>query len=418
LDVNAMKKSWNQLAQLGDQVPLFFYSSMFLMHPDLRELFPVSMAGQRDKFVRALGRIVSNVDRIEQLTPFIEQLGRDHRKFSIAPEHYPKVGEAFLFTLEHFLGESWTPELAKDWAAAYGLVSQTMIAAAEGAARTTPAWWNAQVVEHELRSPEIAVLTLRPDQRLDYLPGQSVAVETSMRRGLWRYYSPANAPRRDGTIELHVRRVDHGPVSGVLTHVIRPGDWLRVGPPTGSGLVLHPESTRDIVLAAGGTGITPFKAMIEYLARHQDPRSPRNVHLFWGARRNRDLYDIASVRALDEAYDWLRVVTSVSEEPPAAGLQAGTVAEVLLGSGRWDACDVYVCGSPQMMTETLTALLRSGITRERIRVEEFGGDGPYSRVNARPTNGGPQGQRQDSWGRPRVVASTGARQDPGEEVAR
>ena len=37
----------------------------------------------------------------------------------------------------------------------------------------------------------------RPDRPLPYLPGQAVSLESELRPRLWRWYSPANAPRPD-----------------------------------------------------------------------------------------------------------------------------------------------------------------------------------------------------------------------------
>ena len=65
----------------GDEVPLFFYSDLFLRHPETRDFFPVAMNAQRDRLVQALMRIVSNVDNLSEVVPFIQGLGRDHRKF-------------------------------------------------------------------------------------------------------------------------------------------------------------------------------------------------------------------------------------------------------------------------------------------------------------------------------------------------
>ena len=48
---------------------------------------------------------------------------------------------------------------------------------------------------------------------MDYLPGQSVAIESPARPRLWRYYSMANAPRPDGLLEFHIRLIDGGAVS-------------------------------------------------------------------------------------------------------------------------------------------------------------------------------------------------------------
>src|SRR5687768_10117189 len=99
MDTAALQNSWAIVAKSGDEVPLFFYSHLFLSHPELREMFPISMSAQRDKLVGALGRIVSNVEQLEEVTPFIQQLGRDHRRFSVVAEHYSKVGASLLATL-------------------------------------------------------------------------------------------------------------------------------------------------------------------------------------------------------------------------------------------------------------------------------------------------------------------------------
>ena len=81
-------------------------------------MFPLGMANQRDKLLAALGQVVSHVDDLDAVVPVLQQLGRDHRRFGVVRDHYPAVGQALLATLEHFSSE-WTPELARDWAAAY-----------------------------------------------------------------------------------------------------------------------------------------------------------------------------------------------------------------------------------------------------------------------------------------------------------
>lgn len=233
MDVTRLKDSWKKVAAYGDEVPLFFYSTLFLTHPETRRLFPVSMSAQRDRLVAALGRIVSDVDRVDELLPFLQQLGRDHRKFAVVAEHYPAVGQALLHTLSHFLGPEWTPDLAEDWEEAYGLVAKVMTEAADEAAATTPPWWDARVVWHERRTADIAALRVQPEYQLDYTPGQSVAVESRLRPNVWRYFTPANAPRRNGTVDLHVRLVGGGPVSTALVQGVAAGDTLRLGAPVG-----------------------------------------------------------------------------------------------------------------------------------------------------------------------------------------
>src|SRR5947209_12253270 len=237
-----MRASFAKAAAHGDEAPLWFYSHLFLSHPETRALFPVSMAHQRDRLFAALGDVVHYVDDLDRLVPMLQQLGRDHRKFGTVAEHYPAVGASLLATLEHF-DDEWDDALAKSWTEAYGLVADVMIAAAEKAADDPP-WWDAEVVAHERRTIDVAVLRVAPRAPFPFLPGQSLSLETELRPRLWRYYSIANAPRPDGSLELHVKARDGGPVSTALVRGAAVGDQLRLGPALGE-LTLDHDSDRD-----------------------------------------------------------------------------------------------------------------------------------------------------------------------------
>jgi CDP-4-dehydro-6-deoxyglucose reductase len=57
---------------------------------------------------------------------------------------------------------------------------------------------------------------------------------------------------------------------------------------------LRQESTKPVILMAGGTGFAPIKAILEQ-AFHL--ASDRSFHLFWGVRAKRDLYLDAEIRS-------------------------------------------------------------------------------------------------------------------------
>jgi hemoglobin-like flavoprotein len=40
MDSTALQDSWKYVAKSGDEVPLFFYSHLFLSHPEVRDMFP------------------------------------------------------------------------------------------------------------------------------------------------------------------------------------------------------------------------------------------------------------------------------------------------------------------------------------------------------------------------------------------
>ncbi|NAZ85670.1 oxidoreductase [Kineococcus sp. T90] len=364
MDIPAMRASFAKAAAAGDEAPLYFYSHLFLRHPEVRPMFPVSMVHQRDRLFRALGQVVDLVDDLDTLVPVLQQLGRDHRKFGTLAAHYPAVGASLLATLQHFDG-AWDESLARDWGAAYELVAKVMVDAAEGAAQE-PAWWEAKVVTHEVRSLDVAVLRLQTQVPLGYRAGQAVSVETELRPRLWRYYWPAGAARPDGLLELHVQAHDGGPVSSALVRHVGVGDVLRLGPAQGAATLL--ESGRDLLMVASGTGLAPLKAMVGEVAA----TSPgRRVHLFAGARDEAGLYDLPDLRRLEAEHPWLTVTPVVTGEGRAArsAHEHGDLPEVVLRHGPWTARDVHVAGDQRTVERTVEALTAHGVPPERVRAE-------------------------------------------------
>ncbi len=379
MDIPAMRANFAKAAATGDEAPLYFYSHLFLSHPETRAMFPVSMAHQRDRLFSALGDVVARVDDLDSLVPILQQLGRDHRKFGTLAAHYPAVGASLLATLEHF-DDQWSPELAKHWTEAYTLVAEVMVAAAEEAAEQ-PAWWDADVVGHETRAIDVAVLLLRPRARYDYHAGQSLSLETEVRPRLWRYYSPANAPRPDGLMEIHVKARDGGPVSSALVRRVRVGDVLRLGPPVGH-ITLDDGSDRDLLLVAGGMGLAPMKALVDQVAR----RGPaRRIDLFVGARNDQHHYDRADLQRLERENSWLTVTVAVSEDDTSR-LAHGDVGEVVARSGPWASREAYVAGPPAMVEDTVERLLQQGLPRDRIRTEVFAPSRPGPDVDGKVTS--------------------------------
>ena len=378
MDIPRMRANFAKAGAAGDEAPLYFYAHLFLAHPETRDMFPVSMAHQRDRLFAALGEVMARVDDLDALVPILQDLGRDHRKFGALAAHYPAVGASLLATLQHF-DDEWDDALAADWTGAYGLVAQVMVEAADAVA-DQPAWWNAEIVAHERRGLDVAVLRVQPNSPVPYRPGQSISLESELRPRLWRYYSPANAARPDGQIELHVKSRDGGPVSSALVRLAQVGDVLRIGPPVG-GLGLDPTSDRDLLLVAGGTGLAPLKAVVDQIARSGPPR---RVDLFVGARLEETLYDRVELRRLAQEHAWLTVVMAVSEDKDSR-LEHGDIGDVVARHGPWHSRDALVAGNGAMVDDTVARLVAGGVPREHIRTEVFAPSRPGPSVDGEVT---------------------------------
>jgi NAD(P)H-flavin reductase/hemoglobin-like flavoprotein len=354
-DTRLVRESFAHIAASPGPAMEYFFAHLFVRYPEMRSMFPHSMRDHTEYLFAALEHIVWNIDKPDQLTSFLVQLGRDHRKYGVRDRHYEPKVTALVDTFRHFCGHYWTDAVQRAWEAALHHVCAIMMAAARCDAAVAPPWWIGEIVRHDLRRPDLAVVTIRPDQPLRYAPGQYLAVQVPRCPRLWRNFSIANAPRDNGLIDLHVRAVPGGLVSGSLVHHCRPGDTLVLGPPRGE-MTLRPQPRRDLLCVAGGTGLAPIKAIIEgVVAARTAGRPSGKIGLLFGARTETDLYDLAALRELESECPALTVTPVVSDQPQFRGVK-GTLPEAVARYASCDGKDVFVSGPAAMVRATVSAL--------------------------------------------------------------
>jgi NAD(P)H-flavin reductase/hemoglobin-like flavoprotein len=365
--IAAVQDTFAIVGAAGDEAAAYFYGWLFAGHPELRALFPLAMNEQRDRLFRALGRIVRSLSTPEELAAYLTQLGGDHRKYSVEPEMYDAVGDALMATLRAYAGPTFTSAAEQAWAQAYKAASSLMIESANKDSLGAPPFWTAEVVGNEQRRPGIAILTVASYLPLPYEPGQHLTVQTPRWPKVWRPYSVACRPREDGLLTFHVKAVPGGWVSNALVYHTEPGTELILGPALGT-MTLRQAGGRDLLCVAGGTGLSPIKAIIEQAIR-ESTECPRQIHLFYGARTREDLYDLPELWHLADAYQGLQLTPVASDDPAFDGMQ-GNVGRVAARYMPHRECEAYVAGPPAMVRETLQVLAKSGLTRERMHYDD------------------------------------------------
>jgi NAD(P)H-flavin reductase/hemoglobin-like flavoprotein len=363
--VRLIRESFAAIQPRADEAVRFFYATLFAIAPATRELFAANMEAQHSRLLRGLTYLVQKVDQPDDLVPLLRQLGRDHRKFGVVTQHYDVMGTALVTTLKRYAGQAWNPQVEKAWIDVYGLIAKTMLEAADE--DREPAWWTAQVIEHQRLTWDLAVVRVKPDQPVPYRAGQYVSVEVPQRPRLWRYLSPANAPRPDGVIEFNVHAGPGGWVSRSIVGHTQVGDIWRIGSPMGR-MTVDRHSGRDVVMVAGGTGTAPMRAILEELAGWG---SNPKVTMFAGGRTRADLHDLETLTAMTATNPWLTVIPVIESHPRAAGIEHGTLADVVTRFGTWADRDVLICGSPAMIRATVSRMLVAGTPLDRITYDPY-----------------------------------------------
>jgi len=363
-----VKESFAAIGTRSGEVMEHFYARLFAGHPEVRAMFPLGMSAQREHVFCALAGIVQVVDDPGALASRAGQLGRDHRKFGVREKHYEGFFDALRDAFRLFSPAAWTADTEAAWDAVLSAVAGSMRAAAAADAERGPPWWIGEVVRHDQRGPDLAVLTIQPDQPLRYLPGQYLAVQVARWPRVWRNFSIANAPRASGALDLHVRAIPGGLVSTALVHYLRAGDAVLLGPARGE-MTIAKDCERDLLCVAGGTGLAPIKAIIEGVAGAAQSRRPA-ITLYVGARTAAGLYDMRELALLEAWYPALQVIPVVSGDPGWAG-RAGTLPDVVRQDASPEGREVFISGPAAMVTETGRVLARR-VAREHVHHDPIG----------------------------------------------
>jgi NAD(P)H-flavin reductase/hemoglobin-like flavoprotein len=347
-DRQAVMDSFARFAVSQEFAMEYLYARLFAANPELRSLFPLSMEQTRATTFAMLTRLVSSLRDPRETDRLLDRLGRDHRKFGVKDAHYPPLFDALLATVEEVSGGALTDEASCAWREVLAYFATSMRSAAADDAKTQPAWWIGEIVQHDRRTPTIAVMTIRPDRPLSYQAGQYIAVQVAKWPRLWRRYSIANAPRENGLIDLHVRAIPGGMVSTALVSHSGTGDTLTLAAARG-GLEVPADMERDVVCVAGGTGLAPIKAIVEAIVMQNKQGRRRSVTLYLGARRDDDLYDMRDLATLRLAYPALTLVSIVAEED-------GALTDAVGKHASFRNTEVYVAGPAGLISATVRAL--------------------------------------------------------------
>jgi CDP-4-dehydro-6-deoxyglucose reductase len=210
-------------------------------------------------------------------------------------------------------------------------------------------------------------LKLPPVIRFRFVAGQYLDV---VREGRRHSFSIASPPHDATPIELHVRHVPGGELTDWVFEGLEAGALLRIEGPLG-GFYLREESTRPILMMAGGTGFAPIKSMLRHL---HEAGPARPVHFYWGVRAARDLYADALLTRWMSEHDGFRY-TPVLSEPTSADAwrgRTGWVHEALVHDyPDLSGFELYMAGPPQMIEAAKVAFARHGLPREHLHFDSF-----------------------------------------------
>ena len=237
-----------------------------------------------------------------------------------------------------------------------------------------------QIQEHILRISEIIDETpsvkvfrvdLPEDINIDFYPGQffmvsfvdDVEIKTS------RAYSIASSPLNKKYLEIGLDKV--GPFTTKL-FAMKEGDLLKFKGPYGK-FYFNEYMKNNLVLIAGGTGITPLMGIIRYC---YDKKLSNKIKFFYSVRTPHDIIyrdELEKIKKSNKNFDYVITVT----RPNAEHNWKGRIERIDMDLLKQNIEDVensiyFLCG-PKGFVHSLIEMLESlGVKKEQIKTDIWG----------------------------------------------
>jgi NAD(P)H-flavin reductase/ferredoxin len=229
----------------------------------------------------------------------------------------------------------------------------------------------AGVVGLEDATHDIKRLRLEVDgSPLAFAPGQYAQLHFG--REPARSYSMANRPD-ERILEFHIRRVPGGSASGYVAEQLRVGEIVRLEGPFGIA-TLQQDHDGPVIAAAGGSGLAPIMSIVRTaLAK----RLAHPIHLYFGVREERDIYNEGELRALVASHPNLHVDIVLSAAHDSAQRRTGFVHDAIAGDHRNLAgFKLYVAGPPPMVDAVMELAISRGAGSNDIHADAFTSSAP------------------------------------------
>lgn len=241
---------------------------------------------------------------------------------------------------------------------------------------------HAKVIGKTQETPSACTLVLQAGPAFcGFTPGQYVMVGIVI-NGVRhrRAYSPRSIEGSVDRFAITVQRQANGAVSNHIHDKVQVGDVIDIEAASGA-FVLPSTMPAQVVMIAGGSGITPIQSMLEHLHR---TRAKTQVTLLYFARSEADRIFATALKRLAADWSQLKYVPIVSEafagenSQPQQELTSSLLDEQV---PNWRSLNSYCCGPAPLMDAARNIWHGAGLTSQ-LKLEAFAPSLPTGDANA------------------------------------
>lgn len=229
--------------------------------------------------------------------------------------------------------------------------------------------YNVLGVSPAARDASSITLCAENRRRFAYSPGQFVFVKFKSEK-LSREEHPftiCSSPNNAPEIMLTIRSCGDWTDKA---RYLRPGDKAFITGPFGLFGNVDLDSDPEVIMIAGGIGITPMLSILGYFAGKKDERP---ITLLWSNRTQAHIIYPEKFADFRKRLPGFRIVHILTQEPEYNGekgrLNLSKVERHLSGCDKLSK--ILICGPPAMMSSAKHSVLSLGFRRRSILMERF-----------------------------------------------
>ena len=236
-------------------------------------------------------------------------------------------------------------------------------------------------IEDETYNTKRYFIQVNELESFDFKAGQFVTLDLPIheqKNKRWRSYSIASWPDGTNVYELLIVLLEGGAGTTYLFNEVKVGSELIFRGPQGV-FILPEKIEKDIFLICTGTGIAPFRSMLNYMKLHDVPH--QNLYLIYGCRTQKDLLYHHEMKALENELENLKYMPTLSREgwDGHTGYVHSLYEEICKKNNV--ACEnlenlkpavFYLCGWKFMIDDARQKIAALGYDKKSVHLELYG----------------------------------------------
>lgn len=246
-----------------------------------------------------------------------------------------------------------------------------------------PSWFVGKITRSEEIAPDVKSLTIQLPSPIKFLAGQFAVLEFSEIPG-FRAWSMTNYEPETTTLDFVIKRKPGGKLSEILfeSKDLSPKIINLFGPLGKAYYETH--NPNNLICIAGGTGVAGMLSILKSFAANNE-KSSKNAQLFFGVRKNQDLFFGNELNNLvDQGKGAIEVNIAISDDEidknlkerfPLLNFEKGLVHDVALQKIKTEDLSrsiAYIAGPPPLVNACIKIfLLELKFQSNRIFFDKF-----------------------------------------------